>query len=142
MLERPFPVVQVDAEERAGVGEHRDRLVVEVRAVLDRARAGPDRPLRAFGAVRVDGDERVVPGGLLDRGAQLGLAELGRAGDAAAGQHRPRPDALDEVGATDQQASDPLADLVDRAHDAEPQVLGQARCRGRGRRRRRHPTAR
>ena len=73
MLQRPLAVVQVDAEERAGVGEHRDRLVVEVRAVLDGPGARPDRPLGALGAVGVDRDERVVPGRLLDRGAQLGL---------------------------------------------------------------------
>ena len=63
----------------------------------------------------VDGHEGVVPGGLLDRGPHLGLGQLGRAGDAAAGQDRAGPEALDQVGATDEQPSDPLAHLVDGA---------------------------
>jgi hypothetical protein len=93
--------------------------------VLDRARAGADRALRSLGAVGVHRDEGVVPGRLLDGGPDLLLAQLGRAGHAAAGQDRARPEALDQVRAADQQATNSFADVVDRGHDAELQVVGQ-----------------
>ena len=44
--------------------------------MLDGPRAGPDRPLRALGAMGVDSDEGVVVGRLLDGGPELVLGEL------------------------------------------------------------------
>ena len=93
--------------------------------MLHGAGPGPDRPLRALGAVGVDGDEPAVVRRLLDRGPDLVLGQLGRAGHAAPREHRAGADALDDVGAADQQPPHALADLGRRGDDAEPEVLGQ-----------------
>ena len=61
------------------VDEHRDPLVVDERAVLDRADAGPDRDLDALGAVGVRGDVRAVRRRLLDGGPDHRLGQLDRA---------------------------------------------------------------
>src|SRR4051794_12631762 len=94
--------------------------------MLDGPDAGTDRPLRTLGPVGVDGDERVVPAGFLDRGTDLRLAQLRRTGNAAPRQDGARADALDEVGAADQQSADPLTNLVDRPNDAEPELRREA----------------
>ena len=93
--------------------------------MLHRSDACPHRSFGPFGGMGVDSNERVVPGSLLDGRSQFGLGEFRGAGDATAGQHRPGPDALDDVCATDQEAADPLAHLVRRSDDTEPEVLGQ-----------------
>ena len=80
LLGDPVPVPDVGDQVGAARGEHRDRLVVHQRPVLDRADAGPDRPLDALGAVRVRRDVRPVEGRLVDRRPDLLLGELRRPG--------------------------------------------------------------
>ena len=92
--------------------------------MLDRADAGADRALRALGAVGMRRDGRAVVRGLLDRGAELGLGQLRCAGDAAAGEDGAGRDALDDVGAADEEAADAVAHLVGARDDPEPEVGG------------------
>ena len=133
-------VAVVDVGHQVGplLGQQVDRLVVQQRAVLDGAGAGPGGVADALGAVGVGGHMGALGGRLSTRRAQLLLGQLGGARPGPEGEHGPGGDHLDEVGAAVQDRPHPLADLGRGGDLAEAEVAA-ARRRGPGRRRRRPP---
>ena len=113
----------MSATQKVPLAEHQlDALVVEQRAVLDRADPRPDGLLDALGAVRVGGHERTARGSLLDRRPDERFGQLDVVDVGAAGQDRARGDDLDEVGAAIEDASHGGTHLRLVAHDADPRV--------------------
>ena len=125
-LERPLAVEQVDAEVGPAVGQHRDRVPVEQRAVLDGARTGPDRPL-ARPRRRARGPRRTRRSARPPRPRPGSPPRTAPARPATPPRVRtaPVPMHLMTVAPADQQPPDPLADLVGRGHHPEPEVVGE-----------------
>ena len=118
----PVAVVDVGDEVGPELGEQGDPFVVDERAMLDRADAGPGGELDPLSPVGVGGDEPAACRGRLDgrlehRAVQLDLAGLGPPGEDGAGR-----DHLDDVRATVAQQVDDPADVVRGPDDADPHL--------------------
>ena len=99
---------------RALVEHHRDRFVVEVHAVIDRADPGPDGVLDPFRALGVCHDPPPRGAGLGHQRLQFVDPEVRVAGVVSRGEHSAARRHLDHVGAV----TDELADLP--AHFLRP----------------------
>ena len=123
LLGDPVAVVDVGDEARAATDQQLDPFVVDERAMLDRAHAGPDRGLDALGPVGVGSNEDTLAGGLLDGGAEEAFVQFNAANTRASGEDGTRGDALDEIGTATDERADPFADVIGRPDDAETKVI-------------------